>query len=400
MEQTEDDDAIKVNYGSSQVRVVSFDLDNTLWKTGPTIQAANDVMKAYLDEKDISQPERVEKVMGQLFKLSKSTYAPLAGDDAKAPVLLTQLRKDALRFVLEEHNGYSEVDATEFADRAFAIWTTARHEALPLNFASSVVSCLEQIRGIQSSGGQQPVLIGAITDGNSDPRTVPILREFFDFVVNAESIGVGKPDRRVYMKAIKEVASHPSLQDIFKDVDAENEDLLEDIIGPWWVHVGDDFLKDIVAAKDLGMRSIWAKELVQDQTESEAPKAPTKSVEEFVQEISAKLADNSVVEMAVGSDDYLAGSLRDEFADATVFSFEHVGETIVAWHEQAASTLKAVSTAKAVEDGTVAVDLANSSNKLVENPPTSVGDSKFCMSCGAKLPVDAKFCASCGEKQP
>ena len=148
------------------------------------------------------------------------------------------------------------------------------------------------------------------------------------------------------------------------------------------------------------MRSIWAKELVQDQTESEAPKAPTKSVEEFVQEISAKLADNSVVEMAVGSDDYLAGSLRDEFADATVFSFEHVGETIVAWHEQAASTLKAVSTAKAVEDGTVAVDLANSSNKLVENPPTSVGDSKFCMSCGAKLPVDAKFCASCGEKQP
>jgi phosphoglycolate phosphatase-like HAD superfamily hydrolase len=183
-EMEETDDSSKMTDCASQVRVVSFDLDNTLWKTGPTIQAANDVLAAYLEKEGIVQPERVEKVMGQLFTVSKSTYAPHGGESAKAPILLTQLRKDALRFVLEEHNGFSEADAADFANRAFEVWTSARHAALPEHFASDVVLCLEQIRGIKSSSGQ-PVLIGAITDGNSDPRTVAEIGRFFDFVVNS-----------------------------------------------------------------------------------------------------------------------------------------------------------------------------------------------------------------------
>lgn len=386
----ETDDTSKMTDCASQVRVVSFDLDNTIWKTGPTIQAANDVLAAYLEREGIVQPIRVEKVMGQLFTVSKSTYAPHGGDNPKAPILLTQLRKDALRFVLEEHNGFSEADAAEFANRAFEVWTSARHAALPEHFASNVIPCLEQIRGIKSSSGQ-PVLIGAITDGNSDPRTVPEIGRFFDFVVNSESVGVGKPDRRVYMKAIQEVASHPFLSDLFDGINNDEEDLLEDIVGSWWVHVGDDFLKDIVAAKDLGMRSIWAKELIQDQSELEAPKSPKKSVEEFVKEISDKMAEKSVVQMAVGADDYLAGSLRDEFADATVISFTHVAETIVDWHQQAQATHNPVAF------DLPAMSLASSSDQ--QGPPTAE-NSKFCISCGGKLPINARYCSSCGEKQP
>lgn len=386
----ETDDTSKMTDCASQVRVVSFDLDNTIWKTGPTIQAANDVLAAYLEREGIVQPIRVEKVMGQLFTVSKSTYAPHGGDNPKAPILLTQLRKDALRFVLEEHNGFSEADAAEFANRAFEVWTSARHAALPEHFASNVIPCLEQIRGIKSSSGQ-PVLIGAITDGNSDPRTVPEIGRFFDFVVNSESVGVGKPDRRVYMKAIQEVATHPFLSDLFDGINNDEEDLLEDIVGSWWVHVGDDFLKDIVAAKDLGMRSIWAKELIQDQSELEAPKSPKKSVEQFVKEISDKMAEKSVVQMAVGADDYLAGSLRDEFADATVISFTHVAETIVDWHQQAQATHNPVAF------DLPAMSLASSSDQ--QGPPTAES-SKFCISCGGKLPINARYCSSCGKKQP
>ena len=32
-------------------------------------------------------------------------------------------------------------------------------------------------------------------------------------------------------------------------------------------------------------------------------------------------------------------------------------------------------------------------------PPTTQGDTKFCISCGAKIPATATFCGSCGAKQ-
>ena len=108
---------------AAQVRVVSFDLDNTVWKTGPTIQAANDALAVYLqEEKKIVQPERTEVVMGRLFKANKADYAPDEG--SKGPVFLTKLRKDAVFQILREHNNneYSEEDAEKLADEAFRVW--------------------------------------------------------------------------------------------------------------------------------------------------------------------------------------------------------------------------------------------------------------------------------------
>ena len=52
----------------SEVRVVTFDLDNTLWNTSACINAANDALAAHLQAQEIVQPKRVEKVMGELFK--------------------------------------------------------------------------------------------------------------------------------------------------------------------------------------------------------------------------------------------------------------------------------------------------------------------------------------------
>ena len=68
------------------------------------------------------------------------------------------------------------------AETAFAVWTKARHDAIPTHYATSVVSCLERIGTLQTSSGR-PILIGAVTDGNSDPRNIPELRDLFDFCV-------------------------------------------------------------------------------------------------------------------------------------------------------------------------------------------------------------------------
>ena len=135
----------------------------------------------------------------------------------------------------------------------------------------------------QQQQEQQPIIIGAITDGNSDPRTIDMFRPYFDFVVNAEGVGVSKPNRRVYVTAIQQVAQLASVRDIFDDNSESSssmtDDMISDLIGPWWVHIGDDFMKDVVAGKYMGMRTIWAKELVQDdddKKEEAAPAAPQK----------------------------------------------------------------------------------------------------------------------------
>lgn len=331
------DAGLKAGMGSeykirSEVRVVTFDLDNTLWNTSKTIDAANDALAKFLEADNILQPKRIEIIMGELWQAEKSRYAPV-DENAKAPVLLTQLRTDAICLVLEEHNGYSDVDAFDYATKAFNVWTKARHEAAPQNFASSVLTCLEKIASIRTSTGH-PVLIGAITDGNSDPRNIEQLRGVFDFCVNAESIGVGKPDKRVYFEAIRHVGAHPSFADLALQ-SMDDEDALESFVGPYWVHIGDDFIKDVVAAKTLNMRSIWATELVRDKLEASRKSGDGKTVggkkvEDFVKEI----ANLNVIDMSVGADYYLADSLEQEFVDAVAEEFHDLAEIILGWHEE------------------------------------------------------------------
>ena len=56
------------------IRVVTFDLDNTLWKTWPTISAANDALADYLSAKTndngdpLKLPKPIWEVMGDLFR--------------------------------------------------------------------------------------------------------------------------------------------------------------------------------------------------------------------------------------------------------------------------------------------------------------------------------------------
>lgn len=305
----------------SEIRVVTFDLDNTIWKTSKCINAANDALSVYLNTKQIVQPKRVEVIMGDLFQKDKKRYAPL-DENPKAPVLLTQLRIDAVKNLLESFNGYSEDDATQLAEEAFQVWTNARHGAIPENFAQNVLPCLEKISSIRTSAGQ-PVVIGAITDGNSDPRNVEQLKGYFDFCVNAEMVGVAKPDKRVYMEAARHVLSN-----------VQTEDDLENSIGPYWVHIGDDFSKDIVPAKELTMRTIWATELIQEKLQKGKLNLKDESNKREVGDFMKEMAKKEVIEMPIGATNYLADSLTEEFADKVADEFNNLSVILLEWHRE------------------------------------------------------------------
>ena len=131
------------------------------------------------------------------------------------------------------------------------------------------------------------------------------------------------------------------------------------------MHIGDDFVKDVVAAKTLNMRAIWATELIQDklrkqQAESRinsnqsAPADDGKNkmnVEKFVQKVS----EMKVIEMPVGADNYLVDSIQREFVDAVVDDFSNLAPTISKWHE----------------DGVRAVELQRPTTEILVNTGTT-----------------------------
>lgn len=387
----------------SQVRVVSFDLDNTLWRTSPTIAAANDALADFLrDRCNLVPPKRVEKVMGELFQANRLKYCPIDSDtnNAKSPVLLTQLRKDAIEHVLlssnnsnDDNNNFSPEHTSTLVEHAFEAWAMARHTAIVSHLAPSVVESLEEIASWRTQEGHR-ILIGAITDGNSDPTAIDGLGSYFDFCVNAELVGVSKPDSRVYLEAVAHVLeSHSHLHEAL-GLDGASEMSVEELLGPWWVHVGDDFIKDVVAAKGLSMRTVWCRELVLDQG-SRAPlseRKPERTVEELVKQVS----EMEVIRMHVGSEDYLADSVHREFADAIVDKFADVSKRLLEWHSEAMQNpTKVDNDAQRTETSTYGPhpEQASPSSAL---PERSI---KFCIHCGAQLPRTAKFCSACGEKQ-
>ena len=378
-----EDDLSSSITSKAPVRVVSFDLDNTLWKTSRVIGAANDELAEYLSTKknkegeDLKLPKRIETIMGDLFRADRRKYCPLLGatipvpndDDGvkdnnenigdelleqklKSPVLLTQLRIDALRHVVETENDYSPTEALSFAKDAFGVWDNARHTAILDHLAPRVVETLENIRrtnvALSSENGASddvPILMCAVTDGNSDPRKIESFAPYFDFCVNAESVGASKPDRRMYVEAIRQaITLRPELfsdllpivefggniEDLLASIDDET---LENAVGPVWCHIGDDFLKDMVAAKDMKMRTIFAIELVKDKLLANVPTSKDSEMDmvEFLKQVSSQ----TVVTLEIGADDYLANGLHGEFVDEVAEEFSDIYKILSKWQQEA-----------------------------------------------------------------
>jgi FMN phosphatase YigB (HAD superfamily) len=396
---------------SCEIRVVSFDLDNTLWNTSATIDRANDLLAQYINEQLFNVTSsvgiennrttiRVEMVMGKLFASNKAKYSPIEGKNAKSPVLLTQLRKDAIHYVLREYvlncdesNTMDNAFVRNFVDAAFNVWMVARHEAISQYMTPSTSYLMEQILSLECSCNDR-VIIGAITDGNSNPRLIPELSNVFDFYINAEMVGIGKPDKLIYMQAVKQVfQQYPMLlsDKIPTGFEAMTDDQVEQLIGPWWVHIGDDFVKDIVASNNLKMRNIWMRELLAPQkaevtrTGQQPQPQPTRTVDELIQVINEK----KVVEMSIGTDTYLADSIRNEFATAVVDQLRDVVNILRQWQNDALMPPHKVSESS-MQQNVQDVSIAESIDPMV------LSDFKFCIACGTKLPIVAKFCASCG----
>ena len=96
---------------------------------------------------------------------------------------------------------------------------------------------------------------------------------------------------------------------------------------------GDDFFKDIVAAKECQMRTVWTRELIGGSANDRAVKEDEES-EEKQQRLADDLVNDvsksdGVLKMAIGASDFLTESLQDEFCDAILDRFEDLGGLLI-----------------------------------------------------------------------
>jgi len=198
------------------IKVITFDLDNTLWDVEPVLQRAEAAQNAWLAE----HRERVTREFDAeaLRNLRIRTWE-------LNPELHHQISKLRIRALYEVqlHCGYPEDVAMEGAHAAFEAFLQVRHQVEPYERALEVLESLAQ-----------SYTLGALSNGNADIYKSE-LGEYFDFAFSAEQLDASKPLPDMFEAGMR--ASSAASHEI--------------------VHVGDNPKHDVEGARQLGMYTVW-----------------------------------------------------------------------------------------------------------------------------------------------
>ena len=202
---------------TASVRLITFDLDDTLWDVKPALVAADAAQWQYLTA-------RFPNVA--LRDLAEQQAATLRSEIlAEQPTLahhISQFREVFL-YRLLLCSGQATADAAEAASEAFAAFYAERHKVALFEDAASALSTLSQ-----------DYLIGALTNGNADVRKTPIAR-YFNFAWRAEEFGISKPDPLLFHR-------------VFEQAGVSASEV---------IHVGDCHNNDVAGAVTAGARAVW-----------------------------------------------------------------------------------------------------------------------------------------------
>ncbi len=198
------------------IRVITFDLDNTLWDVEPALIKAEQAQQDWLLR---HRPGAVEHFDHEaLWEFKKSVWR-------RHPHLLhhvSQMRIQML-YELQVQAGYPDEEAHSGARQAFATFLEQRHQ---VSLYEEALDVLERL--------SRDYTLGALTNGNADIYKTDAA-EYFDFAFLAEEVGASKP--------------HP---DMFEAALAKSGAMAHQI-----VHVGDNPDHDIQGAQSVGMHTVW-----------------------------------------------------------------------------------------------------------------------------------------------
>ena len=213
-------------------RVISLDLDDTLWPVAPVIAAAEAALLSWLREHHPRAVRRHTVDSMRELRAGGAERFPQKGHD------LTFLRRQALAEMFAAA-GYRGGGAA--ADDAFEIFLGERNR---VEFYADVRPALTRLRA--------KYRLFALSNGNADLERCGIA-ELFDGHITASAAGAAKPDARRFSHLLRTAGGPPS------EV----------------LHVGDDPLADVVGATQAGMQAIWINRDARTWPEQFAPPART-----------------------------------------------------------------------------------------------------------------------------
>lgn len=232
------------------VKLVTFDLDNTLWDVTPALHRAEAAQNEWLRS---HRPDALRALdAAALNALRKTVWQ----DHAELRHDVTALRKLVLK-AMQIAAGYSERDAAAGAEAAFTVFLAERQRVELYAGARETLDMLAA-----------DYRIGALTNGNADVFKTAA-GPFFEFAFQAGSVGSSKPAAEMFRAAL-DLAGLPAKEA---------------------VHVGDSVDHDIRGAQAVGMRTVWINPEGLPWPGKDRPDAEARTVRELpalLAEISAR----------------------------------------------------------------------------------------------------------------
>ena len=194
------------------MRVLSFDLDDTLWPVGPVIAAAEQELFSWLQRTYPAVATGHSVASMRELRLSVATQYPEQAHD------LTFLRREALvrQFSAASHD-------VALADHALEVFLTARNR---VDLYPDVRPALERLKLSHR--------LFALSNGNADLQRCGVAH-FFAGHVTARKAGAAKPDVRIFARLLKEAG----------------------VSAGEVLHVGDDPHADVAGALRAGLQAVW-----------------------------------------------------------------------------------------------------------------------------------------------
>lgn len=197
-------------------RVLSFDLDDTLWSCDDVIERAEQAVHGWLAT---HHPRITDEFDRETMRQLRWQFAEQRPELA---VDLTELRRTSLRWHAERA-GYDAGAREALVEQAVAVFLHERHRVTPY---ADVRPVLERL------ATHYPLV--AVTNGNADVMRTD-LADLFDLALSAAEVGAAKPDPAVFRAVCEAHGIRPGEL----------------------VHVGDDPIRDVHAARTFGARAIW-----------------------------------------------------------------------------------------------------------------------------------------------
>lgn len=222
------------------MKLLCFDLDDTLWDFEPVLHRAEQSLHAWLDEyyPQFTSHHGIEDLR-QLRRQLLTTRPELQHDIGRVRLLSMQLAA--------QQAGYHTNAAKRLATASFKIFMRYRND---VQLYDDVLPALSRLRTRYT--------LCSLTNGNTNLNVIGIA-DHFDHHLSAQQVGAAKPAPIIFRRACELAGVDPGQA----------------------LHVGDDPENDVLAAQAAGLKTVWINRKYQSWTHDDKPDVEVRSLEEL-----------------------------------------------------------------------------------------------------------------------